>query len=179
MKKFLKIIGGILLLLIAFVLIAGIFVSKTYHIDKSITINAPLEKVWNNINSLQSMVKWSPWLDADPNVKTSFDGQEGVIGSSYKWDGNSDVGSGIQTITKIEQPKRMDSRLHFIRPFEGNADTFVELSNDGSGTKATWSFDTKYKYPMNVMQLFINMDDMMGKQFDKGLGKLKTLSEAN
>lgn len=179
MKKILKIIGGILVLLIAFVLIAGIFVSKTFHIDKTVTINAPIEKVWSNVNSLQNMVKWSPWLDADPNVKTSFEGQEGAIGSSYKWNGNKDVGSGIQTITKIEQPKRIDSRLHFIEPFEGEADTYVALINDGSGTKATWSFDSKYKYPMNVMQLFIDMDDMIGKQFDKGLGKLKSLSESN
>ena len=179
MKKFLKIFGGIILVIVLFILIAGLFVSKTFSINKSVVINAPVEKVWSNVNSLQAMTKWSPWLDADPNVKTSFEGQDGVEGAVYKWAGNKDVGSGTQTITKVEAPKRIDSRLHFIEPFEGNADTYVLLSNEGSATKASWSFETSYKYPMNVMQLFFNMEDMIGQQFDKGLSRLKKLSETN
>jgi len=179
MKKVLKIIGVILLLVIAFVLIAGIFVPKTYHLEKDITINAPTDKVWNHVNTLQALEKWSPWADIDPAMKVEHEGQPGAIGSVYRWEGNKDVGSGNQTLTKIQQPERVETHLHFIKPFKGEADSFIQLAGAGNATKVTWGFDTKYSYPMNVMQLFVDMDEMMGKQYNKGLSKLKTISESN
>src|SRR5690349_2087361 len=117
MKKVLKIVGLIVLAIIAFILIAGLFVKKDFHLEKNITINAPQEKVWNNINTLGAMQKWSPWLEADPNVQTSIEGQDGEVNAIYKWKGNKEVGSGTQTITKIEKPNRIDTHLHFIEPF--------------------------------------------------------------
>lgn len=179
MKKVLKVIGVILLLIIAFVLIAGIFVSKTYHLEKSISINAPKEKVWSNVNSLQKMMKWTPFLDRDPNAQGSYEGQEGAVGSVYRWKGNKEVGEGNQTITKIDGPNSILTHLSFIEPFSGEADAYMNLTDEGGGTKATWGFDTKYAYPMNVMQLFINMDEMMGAEYDKGLSRLKKISESN
>src|SRR4026207_2429062 len=179
MKKILKIIGVILLLAIAFVLIAGIFVPKTYHLEKDITINAPQDKVWGNVSSLQAMEKWSPWTDIDPAMKVSHEGQPGTVGSVYRWEGNSDAGSGNQTITKLQQAERVETHLNFIKPMKGKADTYLVLAGTGNATKVTWGFDTKYSYPMNVMQLFFDMDEMMGKQYDKGLSKLKTMSESN
>jgi len=179
MKKFLKVIGIILLLIIAFVLIAGIFVSKTYHIEKDITINASRDTVWNNLSSLRAMMKWSPWTDADPNVQVTYEGQEGAVGSLYRWKGNKQVGSGNQTITKIDKPSRIETHLNFIEPFSGEADAYLNLGDAGNGTKVTWGFDTKYPYPMNVMTLFINMDEMMGKQYNTGLERLKKLSESH
>ncbi|HZI53435.1 MAG TPA: SRPBCC family protein [Chitinophagaceae bacterium] len=179
MKKVLKIIGIVLLLAIAFVLIAGIFVPKTFHLEKDITINAPQEKVWSHVNSLQELEKWSPWTDIAPAINVTHEGQKGAIGSVYRWEGNKDVGSGNQTITKIQQPERVETHLHFIKPFKGEADSFIQLAAAGSGTNVTWGFDTKYSYPMNVMQLFVDMDEMMGNQYNKGLSKLKTISESN
>jgi len=179
MKKILKIIGVILLLAIAFVLIAGIFVPKTYHLEKDITINAPQERVWNNVNSLQALEKWSPWADIDPSMKVTHEGQQGEVGSVYRWEGNKDVGSGNQTLTKIQLPERVETHLHFIKPFKGEAESFIQLAGAGNGTKVTWGFDTKYSYPMNVMQLFVDMDEMMGNQYNKGLSKLKSISESN
>lgn len=178
MKKVLKIVGLIVLAIIAFILIAGLFVKKDFHLEKNITINAPQEKVWNNINTLGAMQKWSPWLEADPNVQTSIEGQDGEVNAIYKWKGNKEVGSGTQTITKIEKPNRIDTHLHFIEPFDGEADAFITLTSEGNATKATWGFDSKYTYPMNCMLLFIDMDEMMGKEFNKGLSKLKALCEA-
>ena len=86
------------------------------------------------------------------------------VGSVYKWDGNKDVGEGTQTLTKVQQPTdKVETHLHFIEPFEGEADAFIHLAEAGNGTKVTWGFDTRYSYPMNVMQLFVDMDEMMGK----------------
>ena len=74
---------------------------------------------------------------------------------------------------------RVETHLNFIKPFKGEADTYIILAGGSNATKVTWGFDTKYSYPMNVMQLFFDMDEMMGKQYDKGLSKLKTISESN
>jgi len=178
MKKVLKIIGVIILLIVVFVLIAGLFVSKTYHLEKDITINAPREKVWSHVSSLREMEKWNPWREKDPNIKADFEGQDGTLGSVYNWSGNKDVGSGSQTITKLEKPDRVESHLHVIEPFEGEADAFTRLVDAGNGTKVTWGFDTKYAYPMNTMLLFIDMDGMMGKDYNNGLAKLKAICEA-
>ena len=178
MKKFFKIIGIILLLLIVFVLVAGIFVRKDYHIERSITINAPKEKVWTQVNTLSGINKWNPWSAKDPNIKGSYEGQDGTVGAVYTWE-SKEVGTGSQTITKLEAPSRVESHLHFIKPFSGEAEVFMNLQEEGSGTKATWGFDTHYGYPKNVMLLFMNMDKIMGEAYDDGLGKLKTLSESN
>jgi len=178
MKKVLKIIGILILLVIAFVLIAGIFIKKDYHLEKDIVINAPREKVWAHVNTLRQFSTWNPFVEKDPNVKTSYEGVEGTVGSKYSWDGNSDVGKGTQTITAIDSASSVKSHLHFIKPMEGEAEAYLNLSDAGNGaTKVTWGFDSRYKYPMNVMTLF--MGGMMGDMFNKGLGKLKTLSEAN
>lgn len=175
MKKILKVVGVILLLLVVVFLVAGLIIKKDYHLEREITINAPKEKVWNNVNSLQSLEKWSPWVGIDPNMKTSFEGAPGTVGSVYKWEGNSDVGQGSQTLTAVQSPDAVTTHLHFIKPFEGEADATVKLAEANGATKVTWTFDSRYKYPMNVMTLF--MDGMMGDQYNKGLSKLKQISE--
>ena len=176
-KTILKIIGILILLLLAFVFIGGLFIKKDYHLERSITINAPREKVWGHVNSLQKFATWNPFVEKDPNVKTSFEGTEGTPGSVYKWDGNSKVGQGTQTITSIDSASSVKSHLHFIKPMEGQADAFLNLADAGNGsTTVTWGFDSKYKYPLNVMTLF--MDGMMENTFDKGLNKLKKIAES-
>lgn len=179
MKKVLKIIGILLLLIIILVLVAGLFLPNKYHLEREITINAPREKVWSNVSTLQALHKWSPWIEADPNIKVTYEGQDGTVGAVYKWEGNSDVGQGSQTITKTQQPNTLNTHLHFIKPFEGEADAFINLSDAGTATKVSWGFDTEYGYPMNVMPVVMNMDKMMGDTYSKGLAKLKVLCESN
>lgn len=180
MKKILKVIGILLLLVISFVLIAGLFISKSYHFQKDILINASKEKVWSLVNNFHGHDKWSPWKDGDPDIQISYEGQDGTEGAVYKWKGNKETGSGEQTITRLEPMSRVNTHLHFIEPFEGEADAFIILDDAGNNsTKVTWGFDTRYSYPMNTMLLFINMDKMMGEQYDKGLSRLKSLAEAD
>ena len=177
MKKVLKFIGILILLVIAFVLIAGIFVSKTYHVERSIVINASKEKVWSNTSTLHGLNSWSPWLEIDPNVKVTYEGEDGTVGAKYKWEGNGDVGQGEQTISKIEEPNSFGTHIHFLKPMNDEADAHIDLADEAGSTKVTWTLDGEYSYPKNVMQLFFDMDKMIGDQYNKGLNKLKTLSE--
>jgi hypothetical protein len=178
MKKFFKVLGIIILVLIIIVLVAGLIAPRKYHLEREITINAPREKVWPQVSSLVNMNKWSPFAEQDPNIKVSFEGQDGTVGSGYKWESEK-VGAGEQKITKLDQPNRADSHLHFIKPFEGEAEAFIDLKEAGSATKVTWGFSTEYAYPMNAMLLVMNMDKVMGETFDKGLSNLKRTVESN
>lgn len=178
MKKIVKILLIAIVSIVAIVLIAALFAPKELHIERSVTINAPQEKVWSNVGSLHGMHNWSPWIEADPNIKITYEGQDGTPGAIYKWIGNSDVGEGQQSITTVNAPNVINTHIHFIKPFEGEADAAVMLENAGNSTKATWTFDSKYAYPMNVM-LLTSIDDMIGDEYSKGLNKLKTMCEAN
>ncbi|RYZ48443.1 MAG: hypothetical protein EOP49_18690 [Sphingobacteriales bacterium] len=177
MKKILKIIGIILLLVIAFVLIAAIFVPKTVHLERSTVINASPEKIWPLVSSFPNHTRWSPFIKEDPNVVIGYTGKAGTVGSGYNWKGNSDVGSGEQSMTKLDPYKRVDTHLHFIEPFEGEAEAFIILSPETNATKTTWGFDSKYPYPMNAMLLFIDLEDALGKSYEDGLSQLKRLAE--
>lgn len=178
MKQILKYLGLLLLAAILFILIAGLFIAKDYHFERSITINAPREKVWEQVNNFTSRNKWNPWAEYDPGMQHTIEGTDGTVGAVHKWKGNKEVGSGSETITMIEAPDKINSILRFYEPFESEANAFITLTGEGNTTRATWGFDSRFPYPMNTMQLFMNMDKMMDKDFSNGLNKLKQNCEA-
>ncbi len=176
--KILKIIGIALLIIIGIPLILALFVSNDMNYEKSIDINAPIEVVWENVNSLSDMDKWSPWNDYDPNMKKEFSGTDGEIGAKQSWDSDVDeVGKGSQTIAKLDAPNLIETDLVFYSPYESEAKAYVKLKEKGNVTTATWGFDSEMPYPFNVMQLFTDMEEMMDKEWNNGLTKLKKLSE--
>ena len=126
-----KVLKGILValvILIAIPLIAAIFVSKDLNYEKSIEIEAPIDHVWEQVNSLQDMDKWSPWNEYDPNMKKEWTGAEGAVGSSQSWESeNENVGVGSQTIAKVEAPNLLETDLKFMVPFESAAKAFCEI----------------------------------------------------
>jgi hypothetical protein len=176
--KALKYIGITLASIIALILIVALFISGDVHYEKSISINAPIDSVWLNVNSLSDLDKWSPWNDYDPNMKKSMTGTDGAVGSVASWESEVDeVGKGSQTISKIEAPTMIATELKFLVPYESEAKAIVKLSPEGSGTKATWVFESEIPYPFTLMKLFMNMDEMLDKDWNSGLTKLKALCE--
>lgn len=174
MKKFFKIAGIILLSLIVLVLIAGLVLPKKVAIERSTSINAPREQVWQHVSNLEACHKWSPFAAEDPNTVVTYSGQPGTVGSSYTWKSDK-TGEGTQTLTKVEAGQRVDSHLHFIKPFDGEADTYLNLEEAGNATKVTWGFTSEYKYPMNVMGAL--MKGSLGDMFQDGLNNLKQQTE--
>lgn len=176
--KIIKYIGIGLLAIIGVTLVTALFVSNEVVYEKSISINAPIDSVWANTNSLAAMDKWSPWVDLDPNMKKSITGTDGTIGAMSAWESDNDkVGKGSQTITKIEKPTLFEADLKFYTPYESEAVGYVILAQEGEGTKATWGFKSVMPYPFNVSKLFMSMENMMGDDWTKGLNKLKEISE--
>lgn len=174
--KTLKYIGIGLVVLIAALLIIAVFVPKSFVYEKSITINAPIDSVWGNVNSLGALDKWSPWNDHDPNMKKGMSGIDGTIGAKQSWESEI-VGTGSQTIETIEKPNLFETKLDFLKPHESHGKAFVKLASEGINTKATWGMSGNMPYPANIMILFMNMEKSMGKDWDNGLSKLKKMSE--
>ena len=169
----------VVLSLIVLILIIGLFVSKDMNYEKSVAINAPITTVWNNINSLSAMDKWSPWNEKDPNMKKDWTGTDGTPGAKQSWTSDvKDVGEGSQTIVNLNEPNGIETRLDFIKPFKSTADAYVKLQEENDKTTATWGFKSKMPYPMNLMKLFMNFEKNMDVQFGSGLDKLKEICEA-
>lgn len=174
----LKKIGLGLLITIAIALIAALFISKEVNYEKSISINAPIEIVWENVNSLADMDKWSPWNDYDPTMIKEITGVDGTIGATQRWESEvKEVGKGSQTIAKIKAPYLFETDLKFYTPYESEAKASIKLVEENEGTKVTWGFSSEMPYPFNVMKLWMNMEKMMDKDWNNGLTKLKNLCE--
>jgi len=174
--KALKYIAIALGALVVLLLIVALFVPKDFNYEKSITINAPIDTVWVNVNSLSALDKWSPWNDHDPVMKKDMKGKDGNVGAVQSWE-SSIVGSGSQTIAAVEKPTLFETELNFYKPYKSHGKAYIKLVSQGTSTKATWGMTGNMPYPMNVMTLFMNMDKNMGKDWNHGLSKLKKLSE--
>jgi polyketide cyclase/dehydrase/lipid transport protein len=168
--KFVLIGIGVVVVLI---LVAAIFITKTYHVERSVSIHAPQPLVMEQVKSLKKMNEWSPFVEQDPQMQIIYSGTEGQVGSSSYWKSDK-AGEGSQTITKLTND-RMETKLLFKEPMEGEAMAFFQTQDEGGDVKATWSMEGKSPYPFNVMCLF--MDNMIGKEYEKGLAKLKVRCE--
>ena len=168
-KTILIIVGA----LVALVLILGLMGSKTYRYERSVTIAAPSDAVYPHVSSLGAMDKWSPWNDLDTNMKKSLEGTDGAVGAVAKWEGNDDVGKGEQKITEVMEGKGIRTHLTFLEPWQQECDAGIDLEPKGDSTKVTWYMAGENGFMGKVMGVFMDMDAMIGKDFEKGLGRLK------
>lgn len=170
-----KILIGLAVILGAFI-VAGLLLPKEMNVEREITINAPQAKVYEYLSHLDNQRKWGPWNKMDPDMKIETTGTDGEVGYLVKWEGNSDVGVGEQEIMKLAPNERIDTKLRFKKPMEGDADSwFITEKVDENTTKVKWGMYSVSKFPMNVFCYVFNaLTGMMNKMFDQGLADLKT-----
>ena len=177
--KFLKILGAIVLLLIA-ALAALVFLTKAdYKVEREITINKPRSDVFSYAKMLKNQNDWGPWVKQDPNIKLNYKGNDGEPGFVSAWESNMEnVGVGEQEIKKIDEGKRIDSELRFKKPFESTSQAYMTMEDAGpNATKVRWGLSGSMSRPMNLILLVMDMDKEIGKDFDAGLANLKTILE--
>ncbi|MBD1398494.1 SRPBCC family protein [Pontibacter sp. JH31] len=173
-----KILKKILLTVVALVVLAlvvALFVNKEYAVEREITINRPKAEVYDYLKFLKNQDEFSVWATKDPNMKKDFRGTDGTVGFVSSWDSESDdVGAGEQEIKGMTEGERIDYELRFFRPFEAtdNAYLVTEAVSENQ-TKVKWGFDGKMDYPMNLMLLFMDMEEMLGNDLQAGLDQLK------
>ncbi len=177
--KALKIIGLVLVAIIVLVLITGLFVDGNYAVERKVTINKSKQEVFDYVKYLKNQDNFSVWAKIDPAMKKEFKGEDGTVGFVSAWDSeNPDAGKGEQKIIKITEGERIDYELHFIEPFESTDFAYLatEAVND-SVTSVKWGFNGKMKYPMNLMLLAMDMEEMLAPDLQNGLNSLKTILE--
>ena len=148
----------------------------TFRIERSTVIDAPPEAILAQLTDFRRWTEWSPWEKLDPNLKRTYGGAENGVGATYAWDGNSDAGQGRMEITEAD-PNHLAIDLQFIKPFEARNVAEFTLGPRGDSTKVTWSMSGPNLFVGKVMALFIDMDTMIGKDFEAGLADLKRLAE--
>ena len=166
------------LLIVAIMVIIAFLAPKSYEIKRSIVIDKPHVGVFNYLKYLKNQDHWCPGRKKDPNIKQKYEGVDGEVGFIVKWEGNSDVGTGEQEITRIVNNERIESILRFLKPWKSTSYGFTIVENLGRmQTKVTWGYYGENKFPMNVFMLFSNMDKESGKDYETGLKNLKNLLE--
>ena len=171
--KILKYLLIVIVGIIAIVLLSALFIPNEYTVVRSVMIDAPQPVVMNHVKSLRKMNEWSPFTEQDPAIQIIYAGNEGQVGSSSSWKSEK-MGEGSQTITSITND-RVEAALDFKKPMEGKATSFFEAKKEGSNVKATWGMQGHNPYPFNFMCLFMN--NMIGKEYEKGLATLKMKCE--
>lgn len=167
-----------LLGLIALVFVTALFVKKDYTVKREIVINQSPEKLYDFLRYLKNHKAFNAWYLKDPRMKEISRNTDGEIGYVFRYEGNKDLGVGEQELKGLQQNKKIDIELRFIKPFKSTCNTPFELEAIGNNqTKVTWTMFGKTNYPMNFALLFINMNTFLGKDIQKSLENLKTKLE--
>jgi uncharacterized protein YndB with AHSA1/START domain len=170
-------------LLIAIVVIAvavlGLALTQpdSFSVSRTATIKASPEKIIGYVNDFHQWPVWSPWEKLDPNMKRTFEGAPSGQGAVYAWVGNDEVGQGRMEITENTPPSKVAIKLDFIKPFQSSNVTTFTLQPQGDGTLVTWTMSGPSQFITKLMSVFVSMDKMIGKDFEKGLAQLKEAAE--
>lgn len=166
-----------LVVLVAAILILAAFQPSTFAIERAVTISAPATALYPRINDLHQLHEWSPWKEKDLQCSYTFEGPPAGVGASQAWSGNSEVGSGKQTIIESRPGELVRLRVEFYKPIEGICESTYTLSPAADGTRVSWKMTGANNYLGKVFCLFMNQDKMIGTEFEKGLAKLKASAE--
>lgn len=174
MKIFKKILIA-LVIIIAIPLVMALFIKKDYAVEREVVINQPKENVFDYIKYLKNQDNFSKWATMDPGMKKTYRGTDGTVGFVSAWESQKDdVGVGEQEIKKITEGERIDYELRFIKPFESTEKAYMITHALGENqTSVKWGFSGRMNYPMNLMLLFMDFEEMIGNDFETGLNKLK------
>ena len=152
--------------------------AEQFVVERSETIAASPEAVFAKVGNLAGWDDWSPWAEMDPNMDKTYSGEQGTVGSSYHWTGNRKVGEGRMTVTDVTPNEQITIDLEFVKPFKSQNVTKMLLTPAGDSTTVTWHMTGPHSFMTKVMGFFgKNMDKMVGPDFEKGLAKLKRITE--
>jgi len=170
-QKISLIAGGI----ISVPLVTAAFLRKNYHVERKITIQLPKAEVFDYIKYLKNQDHYSKWASMDPLMEKTYRGKDATEGFVSAWSSdNKEVGKGEQEIIGINEGERIDFELRFFEPFKSTAKAYMTTDSlSDKQTTVVWGIDGQISYPMNLMLLFMDFDQMLGADLEQGLKKLK------
>lgn len=173
------VVAGSLAALIALLVLFAALKPNEFRVARSRTIAASPSALFPRINDLHRFQDWSPYRERDPQAINEFTGPPAGPGAKFRWSGNNNVGEGSMTIKETVPDRLVRVDLEFVRPFKGQNVVDFTLEPSGRETNVTWAMTGQYVLASKIVGLFINMDRMIGGDFEQGLAKLKTLAEAD
>lgn len=171
LKRILVILVAVLVVLA----VVGLLLPRHSRVSRSITIDRPASLVYATVNSFQLFPRWSPWQDLDPNMHQTTEGARDGVGAKLVWTGNDKVGSGAQVITASTLNESVASDIDFGTM--GVAKSMLLLAPAGTSTRTTWTLDIDMGRSPIAHYFGLMMDRMIGKDYESGLKRLKTLAE--
>ena len=176
MLKTLAIIGVVVVIAIAGILIYAATKPDSFRVQRVVLINAPPDKVFPLVNDIKAWTVWSPYEKKDPAMKRTYGAVTAGKGATYAWEGNKEVGQGSMEMIE-SSPQTIVIKLDFLKPFEAhNIGEFV-LEPKGDSTSVTWAIHGPSPYMSKVIGTFMSFDDLIGRDFEKGLADLKAAAE--
>jgi hypothetical protein len=165
------------------VVVAGLVVvialqPADFRVSRTATVAAPAPVVFVQVNDFHNWAAWSPWAKLDPAMKQTYEGAAAGAGAVYTWVGNREVGEGRMTIVESRPGDLVRVRLDFVKPFAGTSVAEFTFRPEGDRTAVTWTMTGEKSFVAKGIHLVMNMDRMIGDQFDKGLAAMKTVAEA-
>jgi hypothetical protein len=171
----------ILIALAAIVVVLGVVIATRpteFRVERTATISARAPVVFAQVNDFHKWEAWSPYVKRDPAMKKSFEGAPAGVGAIYTWSGNHEVGEGRTTIIESRPGELIRIKLEFVRPFAGTSTAAFTFKPEGERTAVTWSLDGRNNFMAKAVGLVMNMDKMIGDDFEKGLAQMKSIAEA-
>jgi len=171
-----KILIAVAVIIVVLAVIVGLQPSE-FRIARSATISAPAPAVFAQVNDFHKWEAWNPWGKIDPAMKQAYEGARAGTGAIYTWAGNNEVGEGRMTIIESRLSDRIRVKLEFLKPFAATNTAEFTFKPEANQTVVTWSMFGEKNFMAKAIHLFIDMDKMIGGQFEKGLAQMKSVVE--
>jgi uncharacterized protein YndB with AHSA1/START domain len=173
---------AIIVVVLLVVAVAGVLVlaatkPDTFRVQRATSIKAPPEKIFPLLNDLRSFASWSPYEHKDPAMKRTYSGAARGKGAVYEWDGDKNVGSGRIEIAETSPPSGVTLKLDMLKPFEAHNIVEFTLEPKRDSTNVTWAMHGRVPYLAKIVHVFLDVDTMVGNDFETGLANLKTIAE--
>jgi hypothetical protein len=172
-----KILIGIAAVLVLLVIVIATRPS-TFRIERAASMAAPAGIVYAQVQDFHRWSAWSPWEKLDPAMKREYSGAAAGPGAVYYWNGNDDVGEGRMTIEDAKPGSSLTIKLEFLKPWASTNKTLITFTPDGAGAKVSWAMEGTNDFMGKAMSLFMDLDAMVGPDFEKGLANMKAVAEA-
>lgn len=169
------VIGLAILIVILAVIVA--MRPNDFRVERSATFDAPIDKVFVQVNDLQKWNAWSPWAKLDLNAKNTFTGPQAGKDAQFSWSGNDKVGEGSMTIIESVPNKLVRFQLNFIKPFQATNTAEFTFTSEGNKTRLTWTMYGKNNFVGKAIGLIMNCDKMLGGYFEQGFNNLRNIVE--
>lgn len=162
----------VLAIIIVGIIVASRFQPSSYTVERSATIDAPIDVVFAHMNDFRKWQQFNAWGDTDPNAVYTYSDISNGVGADFHWKGNSDMGEGRMTMLESRPNEYVKVDLEFIEPFAGKATTEYVMAPEGEGTRLTQRMSSDHNFFSKIMCMFMDMDKMIGDKYEEGFRRM-------